>query len=78
MLNDLRKQYPYWYYLTHAMVQLYQENDTDEVLSAMLRHLIRGQQAGRRYYPYFRLGIERHLKITQLYEYFFNDFDNIL
>lgn len=59
----------------HAMVQLYQENDTDEVLSAMLRHLIRGQQAGRRYYPYFRLGIERHLKITQLYEYFMDSMD---
>jgi hypothetical protein len=39
-------------------------------LSALLRHLIRGQQAGKRYLPYFRLGIEKRLRITQLYEYF--------
>ncbi len=53
-----------------SLCRMYKESSSDEVLSSMLKHLIRGQQAGENYHPYFRKGIEQRLRITQLYEYF--------
>lgn len=53
-----------------TLCYLYKQTESDDILNAILKHLIRGQQVKECYHEYFRLGIEKRLRITQLYEYF--------
>lgn len=53
-----------------SLCRLYKESSSDEILSAFIKHLIRGQRVETRYHSYFQLGVEKRLRITQLYEYF--------
>ena len=48
----------------------YEISQTDEVLRAVCTLLIKGNKAGKEYFKWYALGIERELRITRLYEYY--------
>lgn len=49
---------------------LYEEDKSNDVLSAICSLLIKGIKKSSRYFIWFRLGVEKQLRITELYEYF--------
>ncbi|MCR5626996.1 MAG: DUF5717 family protein, partial [Lachnospiraceae bacterium] len=57
--------------LMHRMLKrLYANEKSDEILTAICQHLIRGEMAEEKYHKYFAMAIERNLRITKLYEYY--------
>lgn len=60
----------YYPLVYNTLVKMYEEKASDDVLSAILKHLIRGKQVGSRYNQWLRLGVEKRMRITELYEYF--------
>lgn len=57
------------------MEMLYKKYENDEILTAICSLLIKGQKAENKYFKWYKLGVERQLKITQLHEYFMYSYD---
>ncbi|HHV12076.1 MAG TPA: hypothetical protein GXX75_17520 [Clostridiales bacterium] len=53
-----------------GLCKLYDEYGTTEILSVICSMLIKGMQRSEKYFPWYRLGVEAHLRITELYEYY--------
>ncbi|HHX12572.1 MAG TPA: hypothetical protein GX731_07090, partial [Clostridiales bacterium] len=56
--------------LYKGLVMLYKQFPHREILSAICSALIKGIKRSREYHPWYRLGVEAQLPITELYEYF--------
>lgn len=55
----------------HAILTAcYEKIQDDETLQAICTHLIKGNKTEPQYFVWYRLGVERELHITRLYEYF--------
>lgn len=53
----------------------YEQMQDDETLQAICTHLIKGSQTQPQHFEWYRLGVERELHITRLYEYFMMSVD---
>jgi hypothetical protein len=53
-----------------GLVKLYDEFDNNEILAAICSMLIKGMKRSKKYYEWYRLGVEAQLRITELYEYY--------
>ncbi len=53
-----------------GLVKLYDEYDDPEILSAICCILIKGMKKKKKYFEWYRLGVEAQLRITELYEYY--------
>lgn len=53
-----------------TLVLLYGKYDNEGILTAICTQLIRGQKTDEKYFKWYKLGVERQLKITQLHEYY--------
>lgn len=49
---------------------LYYKYKTDEILHTICSMLIRNEKADKEYFNWYQLGVERQLRITNLYEYY--------
>lgn len=56
--------------LYDTLVAIYEMFGESMVLTAICTLLIKGNQLSGEYFPWFRLAVEKELKIAQLYEYF--------
>ena len=54
---------------------LYGRYENDEILSAICTLLIKAQMCGTEYFKWYKLGVSRQLKITQLYESYMYSYD---
>lgn len=52
------------------MVGIYEKFHTEDMLRAICSLLIRNEQQGARYFPWFEEGVKAHLRITDLFEYY--------
>lgn len=52
------------------LCKLYDEYGGTEILSALCSTLIKGMKRSEKYFEWYRLGVEAHLRITELYEYY--------
>lgn len=52
------------------MEVLYGIYETDDILHGICALLVRNEKAGKRYFPWYRAGVRRQLKLTNLYEYY--------
>lgn len=53
----------------------YDKSGDDDTLEAILTMLTRNQKIGQKYLKWYRLGIEKELRITRLYEHFMQSLD---
>ncbi len=53
-----------------SLCKLYDEYESVEILSAICSTLIKGIKKSEKYFKWYRLGVEAHLRITELYEYY--------
>ena len=53
-----------------SLCKLYDEYQTTEILSAICSTLIKGMKKSEKYFEWYQLGVEAHLRITELYEYY--------
>ncbi len=49
---------------------LYEQYPTNECLQTICRMLISGQKTDFKYFKWYKIGVEKQLKITELYEYY--------
>ncbi|BBF45491.1 hypothetical protein lbkm_4258 [Lachnospiraceae bacterium KM106-2] len=56
--------------LFHDLVRMYEKKEEDEVLTAIIRFLIKEGKDSSQYFPWYEKGVKKQLKITQLYEYY--------
>lgn len=76
--KDLVRQYTYLAnkrktfhpLIYEGLVRLYQEYQSEDILSAICSILIKGYKSSEKYFEWFRLGVEAQLRITELYEYY--------
>jgi hypothetical protein len=54
----------------NGLCRLYDEYGTVEILSAICSTLIKGMKKSEKYFEWYSLGVEAHLRITELYEYY--------
>lgn len=66
-VSKLKKFHPVVY---HCLEKLYEEKQDVEVLQTILSMLVRAQKAGAQYFKWYELGVERQVRILQLYEYY--------
>ena len=59
-----------------GLTQLYEQFEDDEILSAICSMLIRGHRNHSRYHGWFALGVEKNLRIVELYEYYMYTFSH--
>lgn len=52
------------------LIHLYEKYKTDEILHSICSMLIRSEKVSIEYFNWYRLGVERQLRITNLYEYY--------
>ncbi len=52
------------------MVGIYERFHSEDMLRAICSLLIRNEQQGSRYFPWFEEGVKAHLRITDLFEYY--------
>lgn len=52
------------------MELLYAIYETDEILNGICTMLIRCERAGKEYFPWYRSGVKKQMKLTNLYEYY--------
>ncbi len=52
------------------LCKLYDEYAGTEILSVICSTLIKGMKRSEKYFEWYRLGVEAHLRITELYEYY--------
>lgn len=57
-----------------GLTKLYEQYEKDDILSAICSMLIRGQRNHARYYRWFARGVEKNLRIVDLYEYYMYTF----
>lgn len=67
MVSKRKHFYPV---LFHSLETLYEEKEDIEVLQVMLSMLIRGQKAGARYFKWYEAGIQKQVRVLQLYEFY--------
>lgn len=67
----LRTFHPLVYF---GLTKLYERYEKDDILSAICSMLIRGHRNHERYYHWFALGVEKNLRIVDLYEYYMYTF----
>lgn len=58
-----------------GLTRLYDMYETEEILSAICSLLIKGYKRERKYFEWFKRGVNANLRITQLYEYFMYSVD---
>ncbi len=56
--------------LYHDLCLLYEKYPTNECLQTICRMLISGQMIDSKFFKWYQLGVEKQLKITELYEYY--------
>lgn len=63
------------YTIFKNLVMLYEKYYTEEILTGICTMLIKGQKADKKYFPWYRLGVEAQLKITGIHESYMNSID---
>lgn len=53
-----------------GLVLLYKKYQSKDILTAICSILIRGQKVDNKYFPWYCLGVDSQLRITQLHEYY--------
>lgn len=66
----LTKERAYGTKTFRVMEYLYEQYHEDSMLQSIIRILIAGDKTGSRYFSWYRLGIEKQVKVTKLYEYY--------
>lgn len=61
--------------IVKALKTVYEKNARQDVLCAICTQLIKGQKTGKKYFEWYKRGVEEKLKITQLHEYFMYSYD---
>lgn len=69
-VNLSGKQKKFHYLIFKNLVALYHQYEKNEILSSICSMLIKGEKIGKEYIDWYRLGIEKKLKITELHEYY--------
>lgn len=59
----------------NSLTMLYEKYQTEELLTAICSMLIRGQRTNNRYFKWYKLGVEKQLKLTQLHEFYMYSYD---
>ncbi|SES64413.1 DUF5717 family protein [[Clostridium] polysaccharolyticum] len=67
MVSKRKHFYPALY---HSLEMLYQQKEDMEVLQVILSMLVRAQKAGKQYFKWYELGVEKQVRILKLYEYY--------
>ena len=67
MVSKRKHFYPV---LFHSLEKLYEEKEDAQVLQVILSILIRAQKAGRKYFKWYELGVQKQVRVLQLYEYY--------
>lgn len=62
--------------LHFILTACYEKMQDEETLHAVCTHLIKGNKTDSQYFEWYRLGVERELHITRLYEYFMMSVDD--
>lgn len=62
------KNYNYVVYRT--LVGIYKEYKEEETLSSICSLLIKGHKRGKEFFQWYELGVQKQLRITELYEYY--------
>lgn len=57
------------------LVKIYELFEEDEILISICTLLIRGQKTDNKYFKWYKLGVEKQFKITQLHEYYMYSYD---
>lgn len=58
-----------------GLTRLYEQYPVTEILTVICCMLIKGIKRSKQYHPWYRLGVEQQLPITELYEYFMHSID---
>ncbi len=61
--------------IIRSLKSVYEKNARQDVLCAICTQLIKGQKTGKKYFEWYKRGVEEKLKITQLHEYFMYSYD---
>lgn len=61
--------------MIYILQACYDKMQDDETLQAICTHLIKGNRTDQECFAWYRLGVERQLHITRLYEYFMMSID---
>lgn len=72
-LIDKEREFNKLYF--NILVRLYEATKLDEVLSCICSMIISGNKTDKEYFKWLELGVERELKITNLYEYYIYTID---
>lgn len=56
--------------LLRILIACYEKKPGDDILQAICSTLIKGNQYGKKYFKWYRAGVEQNLRITRLYEYY--------
>lgn len=86
MSGELKQQYIYLVgrekkfhpLLFNGLVKLYKEEPSDDILVAICSMLIKGQKVNKKYFEWYRLGVEAQIKLTELYENYMYTLDESL
>ncbi len=62
--------------LFNALSQIYEEYPSEQILNAICTQLIRGSKIGVKYFHWYSLGVEKGLRITNLYESYMLSLDD--
>lgn len=62
-------------FLFSIMEKFYLLYPSDELLQAICTVLIRNEKLDKKYFKWYALGVERHLRVTDLYEYYMYTMD---
>lgn len=57
------------------MISIYQKYRTKDVLFTICSMLIKGEKTGKEHFPWYQLGVEAQLRITELHEYYMYSVD---
>ena len=60
----------------NGLSALYEEYKSEEILSSICSMLIKGLKRSNKYHKWFKLGVEAHLRITGMYEYYIYSIDD--
>lgn len=70
-LNLLSERIQQFSYIVFSSLTLqYKKYQFDDTLHAICSMLIRCERTGKEYFPWFALGVEKRLRITELFEYY--------
>ncbi len=61
--------------LYRSLKRLYEKDNDVRILQQICALLIKGGRAGRKYFAWYRAGVENNLRITNLYEYYMMSLD---